>query len=456
MKKTLISLILLALAGVAAGGYWMLREPAPRWTTDSPEALAEFKRGFDADSKIYHAEAWKHYHRAVELDSDFAIAKLHLAMKTEDKEEREGMFAELAEVDRGGLYPQESFLLEYLLARMAKEKSGESSHREPEVILDEFLAEHPDNFHGLRYRCEEEFRRQDWEATEACYQRLLELHPNWVRAQNSLGYLAMAQGRFSEAEERFSTYRYVAPDQANPHDSMAELLITLGRYEEAEASLREAIAIKPDFCHAYQLRVQIGLFTGSAEIVEQALEDLASFDGCSWVEEHGYACSMAAAVRYYGGDAEGAWEDIDGDCLERRHGFDLTAHRIAAMTGRTQRALELEDVLRQRRDKIVASGPDDTKYLDAILAHMEGVRALAAGDTEQAVESLTQADELLDYWGERAEFKLFHRLNLLHALEQADEKAAAEAMRRKIEAVNPRLLQDIRLPDLDRLAAARG
>lgn len=451
MKKTFILLVLLALAGVAAGGYWMLREPQPQWTTDSPQALAEFQLGFDAQSKLYHAEAKEHFARAAELDPKFLVAKLYYAMGSE-KSEREGLRSELAAADRGRLNDQERFLLEYWLARTATE----GPEHEPKKILDAFLAEHPDNFHGLRYRCDAYWSAQDWDPAETCYQRLLELHPNWVAAQNSLGYIAMARGQFSEAEERFSTYRYIAPDQANPHDSMAELLITLGRYEEAEASLRKAIEVKPDFCHAYQLRAQIGLFSGRFAVVDKALEDIASFEACGYLEEYGYSCMMSASVRYYGGDAEGAWEAVDGDCLERRQGADLTAHRIAAMTGHTDRALEMETLLHQRRDEALAeSRPGDAEYLDAALAHMEGIRELAGGDPTGAVEALSRADKLMGYWGgDKAAFKLFHRLNLLRALELDGEETAAEALRRKIEAVNPRILQDVQLHDLEKPAGA--
>jgi len=44
-----------------------------------------------------------------------------------------------------------------------------------------------------------------------------------------LGYIKMMQGRFAEAEESFMSYRFIAPDQANPHDSLGELYITTGR-----------------------------------------------------------------------------------------------------------------------------------------------------------------------------------------------------------------------------------
>ena len=47
----------------------------------------------------------------------------------------------------------------------------------------------------------------------------------------------MMQGRFAEAEESFKSYRFIALDQANPHDSLGELYITTGRYDEAERIL---------------------------------------------------------------------------------------------------------------------------------------------------------------------------------------------------------------------------
>ncbi len=45
-KNILLASGFFALASVAAGGYWMLRTPEPAWTTDSPQALAEFEQGF--------------------------------------------------------------------------------------------------------------------------------------------------------------------------------------------------------------------------------------------------------------------------------------------------------------------------------------------------------------------------------------------------------------------------
>ena len=75
------------------------------------------------------------------------------------------------------------------------------------------------------------------------YQRLVEIAQNWVIAYNQLGYIAMASGRFVEAEEYFTSYRFVAPDQANPHDSLGELYLLLGRPDVVEV---ETIPLNAD------------------------------------------------------------------------------------------------------------------------------------------------------------------------------------------------------------------
>jgi len=61
-----------------------------------------------------------------------------------------------------------------------------------------------------------------------------------------LGYIRMMQGRFAEDEESFKSYRFIAPDQANPHDSLGELYITTGRYDEAEKILGLGSRLTPD------------------------------------------------------------------------------------------------------------------------------------------------------------------------------------------------------------------
>ena len=136
--------------------------------------------------------------------------------------------------------------MDYRLQRAAKENAR------AEKTLAAYLEEHPNDPWALSIRCDQAWQHRDWPPTEECNRRLIKADPNWVQAQNQLGYIAMAQGRFAEAEQLFRTYLYIAPDQANPHDSMGELFTVLGRYAESEKELEEAIRIRPSFCASWE------------------------------------------------------------------------------------------------------------------------------------------------------------------------------------------------------------
>lgn len=450
MRKVLfITLGLATAAGAVFAGvtYWLLREEPSEWTTRSPRALREFTEGLGDLAKIYRVDAIRHFEEALELDPSFAMAKLNLAFLYTSRSERQRMLDELREVDVSELRPRERFLVTYRLAR-AEGRDGDA-----QVSLNTFREDYPEDPYGLRVLCRLSWEAERWDAAVSCYQRLLELHPNWVEARNHLGYVALARGRFAEAEEHFRIYRYLAPDQANPYHSLSELLTVLGRYEEAETDLAEAIRIKPDFCAAYAQRVEIGLISGQLALAESALDDIESIEACDFYATQGRLCSSRAWIDFVRGDSEAAWSGLEGACLERHEGFDLLAHRIAVMTGRTQEAAAMEEMLRQYQAEIArTSRPVYAEQLRAILAHMEGIRALADGDLALAAERLEEADSKLGYWsGERASIKPFNRLNLLGVLELLGRVEAARALRQEIEAVNPRLIESFPLPDLERL-----
>ncbi len=431
----------------AAGVYWLLRAPEKEWTTRSPRALEELESGLKNLTKMYKMDAVQHFEKALELDPSFAMAKLQLATLSLSRSERKRLHQELKQLDTQKLGARERFLLAYRLARFEK-RDGDA-----EQVLSSFLEQHPQDPFGLRVRCEVAWGAQAWDDAERCYDNLLAQHPSRVEAWYNLGHIALARGRFDEAEERFRTYLYLAPDQANPHHSLAVLATVRGRYQEAEKEIEETIQVKPDFCAAYTQRAEIGFHTGRTELALAALEEIADIDECRHLEEQGAVCAIRAWVLYLEGDAEGAWQLLDGGCLERRDGFHLLAHRIAVMTGRIEKGVAIEQAVASYRDKMLAAGrPVHARLIGALLAHMEGIRELAGGDLGKAAEHLSEADDALYYWGgDRASIKLFNRLNLLRTLELAGRIPQAVALRREIDQINPRLVDDFPLPDVDAL-----
>jgi tetratricopeptide (TPR) repeat protein len=447
LARTAIALgaAVLAAAGLAFGlAYYLTRDDRAPWTTRSKAAGEEFEKGLEAFTREYRAEAGDHFRRALELDPDFVAAKLYLSWLyvPGSPDRAEELVAEIRAADLEGLSARERFLASYWLA------FHDGRHAEAEAVLDAFLALYPTDPFGLQARCERAWDVEDWPAAQECYERLVELHPNRVRAYEHLGFIAMAQGRFTAAEESFLTYRYIAPDQAQPHVALAELLSLLGRYREAEASLERALAIKDDFCPALRQLVRVYAFAGRHDDASAALERMAGAEACADLERGAFYCRARAQVAFFRGDLEGAWQQVEGDCLERLHGFDVIAHHVAVATGRLAAAVEMTRRLDEIAAQMRQAGPGTRAWFAAARAHVEGVQRMAGGDYGAAAELLRQVDEGLPYWtAELSAFKLLNRLFLARSLELTGEVAEARAVRKKLEAVNPRFAQH--LPELD-------
>ncbi len=450
MKRVFLitALVLVSAVAICVGlAILWLRQPEPDWTSASPKAIREFETGLADLAKMYTMDAVRHFEDALALDPTFVMAKLHLALLYPSRSERMRVIEALREAESTELTSRERFLLHYYLAR-AEGREGDATQ-----ALLTFREESPEDPYGIRVQCRVDWESQRWEAAEACYHHLLDLHPNWVEAHNNLGYIAMGRGQFAGAEERFQTYRYLAPDQANPRHSLAMLLTVIGRYEEAEAEIDETIRIKADFCDAYTQQVELGMMSGRLDLAEKGLQQLESIEACSRLRDRGTVCSLNAWVSYLGGDTSRAREYLGEGCLERLDGFDLLAHRIAVMNGQAELGAKMEEKLCRYADKVSAAGrPIHVQFLTSLLAHMQGIQALAAGDLNLAAELLAEADEGLGYWGgERANIKLFNQLNLLRTLELTGQTPQAAALRKEIDSVNPRVVDAFPLPDVDAL-----
>ena len=260
------------MVAVAAAVSIIALPKGPQWTSDSPEALAALELAMDAKMKLYHDDAVEQLERAVELDPDFVIAKLMLAdytRHTGDKESTNQLLEEALEADRGTLKPRERFFIERTQAALEKRFDDVAA------ITQEYLEKYPNDPYIIDSAALMAFSKGDNETSERLYRRVLEISPNWVIAYNQLGYTTMLQGRFAEAEEYFTSYRFIAPDQANPHDSLGELYIVLGRYPEAAQSIETALDIKSDFWESYHhlmfVRNLMRDYAGAEQASEEAM-----------------------------------------------------------------------------------------------------------------------------------------------------------------------------------------
>ena len=446
-RKLLLIVPILAVAALAAWAAIRVSRPADEWTTDSPEALAALERALEAERKLYHAEAREHFARAVELDPQFAAAKVgllrttpYLPSDTAALAMRKQLLGELAAHDRTRLEPREALLVEYTLA-LADGKRGAAVE-----LLKAYLEEHPSDPYALELYCEHLWAEQDFAEAERTYERLLAVEPNWVRAQNNLGYLAMAQGQFAAAEDRFLTYRYVAPDQANPHDSLGELMLLTGRWEEARRELEQALAVRRDFCASYTHLTDLALLTGNHEDIPGVLERAEREGDCGpgWTEPQRCRLELWQLVQ---AEDWARLTDADASCATKLRVWPWISHLAALQRG---------DLAAAKRVEAEVAGWDQgerrSRDARAMLSHLEGMRLVAQGKPREGVARLRVTDGELSYFGiQLGLFKLYNRLQLSDAYARAGDTSASERLLAEVAAVNPTVAKSFHEGDLARL-----
>ena len=438
LKLLIVAMVLAAAAGAAALWIW---QEQPEWTTRSPAALAEFKLGLDAEMKFYHPDAYRHFTTAIELDRDFVAAKVMLARYYEARNRRDQLIGEIARADLNQLTARERFMARYALA-VHSAIAGK-----PQQVLHDYLREYPEDPFGLEVRSLLVWERQDWELAEKTYKRLLEIDPNWVRAYNHLGYIAMARGHFKEAEDLFRTYLFIAPDQANPNDSLGELLTLLGRYEEAEQALRQAIRIKPDFCSSYEHLVQLAEISGQSEKTPALLAQAKRNQACPADKIEYLSCSAQLWRALFAGDLAAA-DQTRQSCAALTPQLPVQMQRLAVLSQRFADAEAIENKIRERVSSYAKSSHGRAEFFQADLLHMEGVRLAALGKPSDAAARFREADRLVVYWGDsQGLFKLFNLLHLSEALRRTGNQEAAAAVLNQVRAVNPNLAQRYRAGD---------
>jgi len=452
-------LTLAAVVVVGAGVSLVAVPTAQEWTTSSPEALAEFELAMAAKNKLYYEDQMRHLERAVELDPDFALARLWSLdpMFREDEEAAKAEWDKVLATDTSMLTPRERFYIER--SRLIRAEQRE----EIDSLLDKYLADYPNDPYILNEKAVQHWSRDEFDDAERLYRRLVEIAPNWVIAYNQLGYINMSKGRFAEAEERFKSYRFIAPDQANPHDSLGELFIALGRNDEAEESFEAAIEIKSDFWAAYNHIALLKSFNGD---IEGAREIIGRAKTAGIPEE--WAAEMDCLAQYMELRNTGSWQEIlelaeTSKCVEKSeiNFFKLTTHLAACEVGDWDTALEIErggeEMLAEIESEGKRIGARHLEMLHAAVEHLQGVRLALQGDYGDAEKLLRSADERVSYVEAfSAIFKLYNRMILAELLLADGQDAEAHGLLAKVRGVNPLWVTEFQDSGFKMLGLERG
>jgi tetratricopeptide (TPR) repeat protein len=406
------------------------------WSSSSESALAAFREGLDAEKQLYHNEAREHFARALEFDPSFVMAQFKLLLLTGDKATRAARLKELiSRTDLERLSDRERFLILYRLAVIERDQERAGK------LLGDYLARSPNDLSALAIRCDRSFFQGELEAATECYERVLEIDPDWVVAQNQLGYISMGKGDFAAAERFFRAYLATAPDQANPHDSLGELYMLTGRYAHARREFESAVSIRPDFCSSLAHLTDLALLEGDIDSASANMER-AGETVCPPEFIAAQKCRVTIWQDLERGDFRAAVERSGSpDCVEEDQGYLTRAaiHRAAVMAGELEVASQMESRLQKALEKY-----PHARLSGAMLEHYMAMRLVEQGRTREAVPLLQKADSRLSYDGNAVGLlKLYNRLALANALEITGRGAEAEAIREEVRAVNPSFVEQL-------------
>jgi len=253
------------------------------------------------------------------------------------------------------------------------------------------------------------------------------------------------QEHFDEAEEHFKKYRYVAPDQANPHDSLGELYITTGRYGDAETTLEQAIEIKPDFWASYLHLALLKAHQRDFEAVHGLIERARNLGIADEV-----VFEMNCTTRFWELADSAAWREIldqyGSECIEKyRLGWpSLITHRAACRLGEWEVARKLEDDAAGALLEVEKSGNNEAILVaQAATLHMQGVRLATRGEFDAAAERFRAVVDRLSFMMvEQGMFKLYNQLLEAETLLAAGKDSEAHKVIAHVRAINPALVEE--------------
>src|SRR5262245_30478039 len=260
MNRTLGLLLTMGVAAGLAAGCTKKEAPAPAAaeaapptpvnggkipiTTSSQEAKAEFLQGRDMVDKLQITDSVAHFQKAVELDSNFAMAELSLAGSAPTAKE---FFEHLR---RAVNLADKASNGEKLLI-LATEAGANALPRTQKEHLDALVAAYPNDERAQFALGGWYVGQQDYPKAIEHYKKATELDGNYSSAFNLLGYAYRQNVDYANAEKAFQKYVELIPKDPNPYDSYAELLMKMGRFEDSIAQYRKALEIDPNFVNAH-------------------------------------------------------------------------------------------------------------------------------------------------------------------------------------------------------------
>lgn len=389
-------------------------------TTRSPEAYRAYVEGVELSRKFLTYESWGAFRKAIDLDSNFAMAHYYLGAVGLSREEIIKAF-EL----RNGVTEKERLQIEARYATRIQRSPAKAAE-----MLDQLLRQYPheqrvyvelSNLYSL-YLC-------DYDRAIGVCERGLHTDPADKESWNQLAYLYAGLGKRTEALHAVDRYVELAPAEINPYDTKGDVFLAFGETDSASYWWRKGLEFGGWYT-ARKLAYQAVLrrdFAGAVNYLRRSGET-ANQEPRTWAERDAEYISMNQ------GKLVQARERLEGYLrrdLENETFRSLVIHEYAILVSLAYELGDYAAMVRFARD-LNARPPVNAKDVVAwaLLKNggdEEAARLLAEFRAEQ-MPGLIQGDAEYEYYAglcafERGEFnaalaqfeKSFSRLPPIHA-----------------------------------------
>ncbi len=217
-------------------------------TTASPEAYRYYSEGLDKLRKFVLTDARVAFTRAIELDSNFAMAYFVVGAGSLTDNITSIEYFKKAWQLRGRVTEKERLRIEAYYLDGVEGKVGESA-----AVLESFIQKFPYEVQiysdlSLLYS---RLGRHD-NALEIL-QRMMQKDSLYKDGWNDLAYAYACFSRKEDALRAADRYLELLPGEPNPYDTKGDILMAFGEVDSAVACYRKAVTLRPDFLSSDRL-----------------------------------------------------------------------------------------------------------------------------------------------------------------------------------------------------------
>jgi tetratricopeptide (TPR) repeat protein len=213
-------------------------------TTRSAEARDIYKKAVIKLENMHGEEAMQDFHKAVQLDPDFALANIIISFPTVDPTvdpaeqvaARDRANAAKSKVSRG-----EQLIVEWIT-------NSSQGHMVPAIqAMNEVLEDYPQDkdlawLAGVWVENQQQIKR-----AIPMFERAIKLDPKFAAPLNEVAYCYARYRMYDKAFDAMRRYIGLLPNESNPQDSFAEILRMGGRFEDALTHYHMSLKIDPGF-----------------------------------------------------------------------------------------------------------------------------------------------------------------------------------------------------------------